>query len=76
MKTFEEILQEANHLPLQQRLSLAHHLLASSEPGPTPEVEKAWEVVIRERIAFYDQKQTDTIPAHEVLAELDDRLHP
>lgn len=50
MKTIEEILQEAEHLPLEQRLTLAHRLLSSSEPNPSPEVEKAWGRAIRERI--------------------------
>ena len=55
MKTIEEILQEAEHLPLKQRLTLAHRLLASSEPKPTPEVDEAWGLEIRERIMRYDQ---------------------
>ena len=50
MKTIEEILQVAEDLPLEQRLTLAHRLLAASAPSPSPEIEKAWDMAIRERI--------------------------
>ena len=76
MKTIEEILQVAEHLPLKQRLTLAHRLLISSEPSPSPEVEKAWDLVIRERIMRYDQGQVQSKPASEVFSELDDQLGP
>jgi hypothetical protein len=74
MKTIEEILQVAEHLPLKQRLTLAHRLLASSDPYPSPEVDKAWDVIIRERIMRYDRGETQSRPASEVLSELDDQL--
>jgi len=74
MKTIEEILQEAEHLPLEQRLTLAHRLLSSSEPNPSPEVEEAWGLEIRERIMRYDHGQTQARPASEVFSELDDQL--
>jgi hypothetical protein len=74
MKTIEEILQEAEHLPLKQRLTLAHRLLASSEPKPTPEVDEAWGLEIRERIMRYDQGQAQSRPASEVFSELDNQL--
>jgi len=74
MKTIEEILQEAEHLPLEQRLTLAHRLLSSSEPNPSPEVEEAWGLEIRERIMRYDQGQTQSRPASEVFSELDHQL--
>ena len=76
MKTFEEILQEAEHLPLKQRLTLAHRLLASSEPSQSPEVDEAWDLVIRERIMRYDQGQVQSKPANEVFSELDNKLSP
>lgn len=74
MKTFEEILQEAARLPPNQRLSLAHRLLLLSEPSPSPEVDEAWDSVIRERIMRYDQGETQARPASEVFSELDDQL--
>lgn len=74
MKTIEEILQVAEHLPLTQRLTLAHRLLASSEPSQSSGVDEAWDVVIRERILRYDQGQAQTRSASEVFSELDAQL--
>ena len=74
MKTIEEILQVAEHLPLKQRLTLAHRLLISSEPSQSSEVDEAWDSVIRERILQYDQGQVQSKPASEVFSELDDQL--
>ena len=74
MKTIEQILQEAEHLPLEQRLTLAHRLLPSSEPNPSPEVEEAWGMEIRERIMRYDRGETQSKPTKEVFSELDDQL--
>ena len=74
MKTIEEILQVAEHLPLKERLTLAHRLLASSEPSQSPGVDEVWDLVIRERIMRYDQGQAQTRPATEVFSELDDQL--
>ena len=70
MKTYEEILEEAEHLPLEQRLSLAHRLLVVGELDSSPEIDKAWDLVIRERIAQYDQGQTHSRPVHEIFSEL------
>ena len=55
MKTLEQILQEAQRLPLNERLTLAHRLLTSSEPAASKEAYDAWDLVIRERIERYDQ---------------------
>jgi hypothetical protein len=74
MKTIEEILQEAARLPPNQRLGLAPRLLILSEPSPSPEVDEAWDSVIRKRIMGYDQGQTQSKPASEVFSELDDQL--
>jgi hypothetical protein len=74
MKTIEEILQEAEHLPLNQRLSLAHRLLVLSEPDASPDIDEAWDIAIRERIMRYDQGQTQSSPASEVFSELDNQL--
>lgn len=74
MKTIEEILQVAKHLPLTQRLTLAHRLLVSSEPSQSSGVDEAWDLAIRERIMRYDQGRVQTRPASEVFSELDDKL--
>jgi hypothetical protein len=41
---------EALHLSPDQRLTLAHRILASIEPAPDAQVESAWGVEIQERI--------------------------
>jgi len=74
MKTIEEILQVAEHLPLTQRLTLAHRLLTLSEPSQSSGVDEAWDEIIRERIMRYDQGQAQTKTASEVFSELDDQL--
>jgi hypothetical protein len=74
MSTIEELIAEAKQLPEDQRLTLAHRLLVSNEPSVSEDVERAWDLTIRERIARYDAGQVQTRPAREVFAELDRRL--
>ncbi|MDI1248238.1 MAG: addiction module protein [Lacunisphaera sp.] len=70
----DTITSEAMHLPEDQRLVLAHRILASVEPVGDPEVEAAWELEIRERIRRYDAGQSEGIPLAEVFAGLDRKL--
>ena len=70
----EELLREAARLTEDQRLTLAHRLLLASEPPPSEEVERAWDLEIRERIARYDHGETVSRSASAVLADLDRRL--
>lgn len=73
MSTVEALLQEAKQLPVDQRQTLIYRLLVADEPPISPEVERVWDLMIRERIARYDAGQTQTQPASEVFAELDRR---
>ncbi len=70
----EELLQEAVRLSEGQRLTLAHRLLLASEPAASAEVEQAWDLEIRERIARYDRGEARPRPASAVFTELDRRL--
>jgi len=70
----DTITAEAMHLPEDQRLVLAHRILASVEPLGDPEVDTAWEIEIRERIRCYDAGQSEGIPVSEVFADLDRKL--
>jgi len=72
--TVDELIQEALDLPVDQRISLAHKILASIEPPPTSAIESAWDEEIRRRIARYDAGQSKGIPAEEVFAEVERRL--
>lgn len=73
-ESVETIVAEAVRLPPDQRLTLAHKILSSVEPEPSPETDAAWDREIRERIARYDAGEVQAIPAAEVFAELDRRL--
>jgi hypothetical protein len=74
MSSIERLLKEAVELPEDQRLTLAHRLLASSEPPVSDETEHAWDAAIRDRIRRYDEGSGRARPAGEVLSELDRRL--
>ena len=74
MKTLENIATEALLLPKDQRLTLAHRILASVEPDVDEGAEAAWDEEIRERIRRYDAGLEVGIPGAEVFRELDKRL--
>jgi hypothetical protein len=74
MNTADQLFQQACTLPPDQRLALAHKLLADIEPACSEEVSKAWDIEIRERIARYDNGEAVSKPANEVFASLDAQL--
>ncbi len=76
MASVQQLLKEAAQLPEDQRLTLAHKLLAAGEPPATEEVQQAWDAEIRERIARYDRGEASTRSASDVFSDLDRRLKP
>jgi len=72
--SLENIALDALQLPKDQRLTLAHRILASLEPQPDPGSEAAWDEEIRARVKKYDQGQTTGIPGVEVFTGLDKKL--
>ena len=74
MSKIDELVREACELPGDQRLTLAHRLLASNEPPASDEIEQAWDVEIRERIKRFDEGRGKSRPASDVFADLDRRL--
>ena len=68
--TLDRISREALVLPPEQRVTLAHLLLASVEPEHEPSSESAWETEIRQRIARFDAGESQPIPAADVFARL------
>ena len=74
MSSIDRIYEEATHLPKDQRLTLAHRLLISSEPDASNDVEYEWDILIRERIRRYDEGSAKTRSARDVFAELDRKL--
>jgi len=76
MSSVDSLFEEAKQLPVDQRLTLVSRLLRSDEPSVSEEVEREWDVVIRERIHRYDEGKALSRPAGEVFADLDRRLTP
>ena len=74
MSSVDELLCEANKLPRDQRLTLAHRLLASGEPSVSENIERAWDLLIRERIERYDRGKAASRSVGQVFAEVDRRL--
>ena len=74
MKTLENIASEALLLPKDQRLTLAHRILASVEPDVLEEMDAAWDEEIRARIKRYDSGLAVGIPGAKVFQELDKKL--
>ena len=74
MNSMNQILQEAIHLPEDQRLTLAHRLLMASEPHISEDVKSAWDAEIRTRIERYDRGESHSRTAGEVFKDLDYRL--
>jgi len=71
MSSLNQILQEASHLPEDQRFTLAHRLLTIGEPPLSESVKHVWDVEIQDRIARYDRGEIQSRQAGEVLSELD-----
>jgi Putative addiction module component len=69
--SLETIESEAMLLPKDQRLTLAHRILASVEAAPEEGVETAWELELKERIRKYDAGLSRGISGPEVFAGLD-----
>jgi hypothetical protein len=75
MNSMNQILEEAVHLPEDQRLILVNRLLMLSEPHAPDDVWHAWDTEIKNRIARYDRGEIGSCPAGEVFADLDRRLN-
>ncbi len=73
MTSINQILQDAIHLPEDQRLSLANRLLMLSEQYASEDVRHAWDTAIKDRIARYDPGEIGSRPASEVFSDLDNR---
>ena len=74
MSKVDEILKEAAELPVEEKLVLAHRLLISSEPAISDEIERAWDLEIRDRIGRYDTGVSSSRPASDVFNDIRRRL--
>jgi len=68
-ESVEELERQARQLPAEERAQLAELLLESLHESPIAEIEAAWAVEIRERIAAFERGELQTYAAEEVLAE-------
>ena len=69
-----QLLQEAIHLPEDQRLTLVNMILKVGENYAPEDVELAWDIEVRDRIARYDHGESGSRPAEEVFSDIDRRL--
>ena len=74
MVSINQILQDAAHLPEDQRLILAHKILLIGESQFSKTVEHAWDTEIRDRIVRYDKGESGSRPASDVFANIDSQL--
>lgn len=74
VSTLESLEKEALQLPDDQKLTLAHRILASAEPQPDASIEALWEAEIVSRIERLDRGETSLHSVSEVFMELDQRL--
>ena len=70
----ENLEKEVMRLPEDQRVTLAHRILLSTEPVGNLAVDSLWEAEIVRRIDLLDQGATERHRASDVFAELDRRL--
>lgn len=74
MNSMNQILQQAAELSEDQRLTLIHQLLLIGEHHKPEDVQNAWDIEIRERIARYDRGESSSRPAGDVFSDIDCRL--
>jgi len=67
--TLKELEARARSLSPDERARLAELLLESLRDAPLAEIEKAWELEIKERAAAYDRGELPTFSAESVFAE-------
>ena len=68
--TVEQIVAEARQLPRAQKSELFDLLLVESFSQPDPEIDAAWRVETRRRIAEIESGKIQGIPGEQVMAEL------
>ena len=70
----EALEKEALQLPEDQRITLAHKILRSTEPEEDTAIGQWWEQELVRRIDRLDAGQAELHEASEVFRELDQRL--
>jgi putative addiction module component (TIGR02574 family) len=73
MPTTQEIIQEAQSLPVEERVLVVDSLLRSLNP-PDPSVEKEWGAVAKRRLAELRSGRVKPIPGEQVFANIRERF--
>ena len=71
----DDIIQEAQALPANERAIVVDSLLRSLNP-PDPEIDTQWMAVARERLAELRSGDVQGVPGEEVFARLEKRFPP
>jgi putative addiction module component (TIGR02574 family) len=73
MTAVERIIQEAESLPIEQRIAVVEALLLTINP-PKQEYEEEWKAVARIRLEGIRSGRVQTIPGDEVWARVQEHL--
>lgn len=68
--TLDQIVAEARRLPRDQSAELIDRLLADATNAPDPEIEQAWKVETRRRLAEIESGAEPGVPGEQAMAEL------
>ncbi|HKQ82333.1 MAG TPA: addiction module protein [Steroidobacteraceae bacterium] len=72
----EDITKEIVELPRHQRLALIRLLLDLDRPGPSTDIDNAWDEEIRARVKAVDEGRAAGIPYEQIKKEMADRFPP
>ena len=67
--TLAELEQQARQLSATERARLAELLLESLNTTTSSEVDTAWQLEVKERVAAYENGKTDVFAADQVFTE-------
>jgi putative addiction module component (TIGR02574 family) len=70
----EEITKAVVELPRHQRLALVRLLLDLDQPGPSDEIEQAWDEELRARVKAVDEGRANGISYAQIKKEMVDRF--
>ena len=73
MRTTQEIIQDAQSLPVEERVLVVDSLLRSLNP-PDPSVEKEWAAVAKRRLAELRTGRVKPNPGEQVFANIRERF--
>ena len=73
MPTTQEIIQEAQSLPVEERALVVDSLLRSLN-SPDPSIEKEWAAVAKRRLAELRSGRAKPVPGEQVFASIRERF--